>query len=631
MFEKRRATLAILLLAAWMAPTARGDEPTKGEPPPRTRPELEARLLTIMKEGHIPGLGLAVVGPDESRTWSTGLGLADVASGRPATADTLFRIGSITKNFVALAVLMLAEEGRLNLDDEVKRLVPDVAFHNPWEATDPVRVAHLLEHTTGFDDIALREYALDAPDSMTLRQGLAYHPASRSSRWRPGSRMSYCNSGPALAAAIVERLTGRRFEDFVGERIFTPLGMSGATFFQPDAARAATLYRADGATPYPYWRVLMRPAGSVNASAAEMARYTRLLLGRGTLDGTTLVKAASIERMERPATALAARAGLSTGYALGNYTTVREDGFTWHGHNGGVEGGLATLQYLPEHGVGLVVLINSGNVSAASSIEKLVKAFAVRDLTKPEPPPVARVPAEVQAAFTGYWIPASPRQERLRFVSDILGLEHMQVTAEGLVARPLLGKALHFAAVSERTFRKHDRAAATLVLIDDAREGRLIQSGGTTYAPISAARFWGQAAVSALCAPSMLGAPLFALVWLPRAAWRRLRGHVPLPGLALRAWPVAAVLALAAAFALPIVRGDDLIQSFGHPTPWSWSFTGATLLFGLLSLLGLWLTWRPAPGVGRGALWQARLTSAANAVAALYLVGQGFLGWRPWT
>ncbi len=598
-------------------------------PPPRTRAELEARIQAIMKEERIPGVGLAVIAPDGS-SWAAGLGVADVASGRPATAETLFRIGSITKNFVALSVLMLVEEGRLSLDDEVKKLVPDVAFENPWEATDALRVAHLLEHTTGFDDIALREYALDAPDALSLREGLAYNPVSRTSRWRPGTRMAYCNAGPAVAAAIVEKLGGRRFEDFVAERIFAPLGMTGATFFRPEGSRAATLYHDDGTTPYPYWRVLMRPAGSVNASAAEMGRYARLLLGRGTLDGTTLVRPASIERMEHPATTWGARAGLTTGYALGNYATLRDDGFVWQGHNGGVEGGLATLQYLPQQGVGVVILLNSGNGDGARRIEALVKAFATQGLTKPAAAPAARVPADVQAAFSGYWLPASPRQERLRFVSDLLGLERMQVSADGLVARPLLGDPLHFVATGPRTFRKRENSAATLALIDDPREGLIVQSGSTTYERISALRFWGQALLSGACLGLLASALLFALVWLPRAAWRRLRARPGLPGLGLRAWPAATVATLCAAFALPIIGGDELIMRFGKPTPWSLGFALLTALFGLLALVGLWRTWRAAPQVARAVLWHARLAALANLVVAVFLASYGVLGWRTW-
>ena len=102
------------------------------------------------------------------------LGLADVASGRANTADTLFRIGSTSKAFASLSILLLKDQGKLSLQDPVHKLGAGCFFENRWEATDPIRVVNLLEHTTGWDDMHLREYAKQAPDSMSLRDGLDY-------------------------------------------------------------------------------------------------------------------------------------------------------------------------------------------------------------------------------------------------------------------------------------------------------------------------------------------------------------------------------------------------------------------------------------------------------------------------
>jgi CubicO group peptidase (beta-lactamase class C family) len=217
----------MVLLLACPALAADADSPIL---PARDLTELQERLSGILKEANTPGMGVVIANRD-GIVWSAGIGLADVAAGKPATSTTLFRIASVSKTFVALAVLKLVEEGKLSLDAPVKGLVPEVAFANPWEATDPVRVAHLLEHTTGWDDIHPKEFAHSDPKPMTLAQGLAIGPESRTSRWRPGTRFSYSNAGPAVAAAIVEKLTGKRFEDYVKETFFDPLGMSTADYF----------------------------------------------------------------------------------------------------------------------------------------------------------------------------------------------------------------------------------------------------------------------------------------------------------------------------------------------------------------------------------------------------------------
>ena len=135
--------------------------------PAKDPAELQARLGKILKDNGVPGMA-AVIADRDGIVWTAGIGLADVAAGTPATPDTLFRVASISKTFVALSVLKLVEEGRLDLDAPVKSLVPDVAFTNKWEATDPVRVVHLLAHTTGWDDVH--------PKVMRPRRSEAAHP-----------------------------------------------------------------------------------------------------------------------------------------------------------------------------------------------------------------------------------------------------------------------------------------------------------------------------------------------------------------------------------------------------------------------------------------------------------------------
>ncbi len=202
----------------------------EGRPGPKSIPELQMAIQAVLKETKTPGAAIAIVSRDKVE-WMAGLGQADVAANQPVTTETLFRIGSVSKSFAALAALKLQEEGKLKLTDTVRQWAPEVAFVNPWEATDPVRLVHLMEHTTGFDDIHLREYALNDPTPIALKDALAYGASSRICRWRPGSRMAYCNSGPAVLAAVIEKVSGERFEDYVREHFFKPLHMDTAGYF----------------------------------------------------------------------------------------------------------------------------------------------------------------------------------------------------------------------------------------------------------------------------------------------------------------------------------------------------------------------------------------------------------------
>ncbi|MCZ6673878.1 MAG: serine hydrolase, partial [Verrucomicrobia bacterium] len=108
-------------------------------------------LEEIMKKEKVPGAGIAIVSKDKD-IWVGGLGMADVEAGREADGDTLFRIGSISKMFVSLSMLKLQEEGRIDLQDTLLEHAPEIRFKNRWRETDPIKLVHLLEHTTGFDD-----------------------------------------------------------------------------------------------------------------------------------------------------------------------------------------------------------------------------------------------------------------------------------------------------------------------------------------------------------------------------------------------------------------------------------------------------------------------------------------------
>lgn len=178
----------------------------------RTVDELQMKLETILDDTHTPGLSVAIVHGD-GREWIAGLGKADVSNNRPATPETLFRIGSVSKAFVSLSILKLVNEKKLSLTDPVRKLVPEVWFENQWERDDPVRVVDLLEHTTGWDNMHLHEYAKDGSE-LGLSEALDYGRRSRVSRWPPGTRMAYNNSGPPCCRLYCRETYGTSLRRF---------------------------------------------------------------------------------------------------------------------------------------------------------------------------------------------------------------------------------------------------------------------------------------------------------------------------------------------------------------------------------------------------------------------------------
>jgi CubicO group peptidase (beta-lactamase class C family) len=594
---------------------------------PKTIPVLQAAIEIVLKQTRTPGAAIAIVSRDKVE-WASGVGKADVAANQPVTADTLFRIGSVSKSFAALAALQLQEEGKLKLTDTVRQWVPDVAFVNPWEATDPLRLVHLMEHTSGFDDVHLREYALNDPTPIALKDALAFGASSRVCRWPPGSRMAYCNSGPAVLAAVIEKVTGERFEDYVQEHFFNPLHMDTASYFYTPAVqqRLTKLYHSDGVTPYPYWNISYRPAGSINASARDMANYVRFYLQRGSLDGTQLVQAASIERMETPESLPSAKLGKVAGYGLYNYATL-EGPFVFHGHNGGVMGGLTEMAYLPDYGRGYVIMINSGNGKALTRIGKLVRQYVIRGLTPPPLPPVVSVPAELLRHYAGYYQGISPRMQMFYALERLLNIKRLVFTTNGLTITTLGGHHDRDVPTAERLFRAEYHSAATLALLPDAEGEILIENGSGTFKQVSALRVWGQCVGFGAMGLLMLSSPLFALVWGARKLLGKLHNAGPL---SVRVMPLLSTLSMGAFLGLFYFNREDL-WTLGVC---SWVTIGIMLLslaFALTAAASLYVVYRErSAAMNRVAYWHSVLVAVAVAADAIYLGYWGLIGLRLW-
>ena len=430
------------------------------------RPLLD-RIEALRREHAIPGVGMAIVSQDQV-LWTGGFGVTDLATRQPASADTIFRIGSVTKMFTALGVIMLGEEGKLNLDQPVRELAPDAPYANPREKTHPITVAQLLEHTAGLQDLSKAGFEHSDPTPLTLQQGLEFEAASRVVRWKPGLHAVYSNAGYGLAGYVLQNVAKMRYEDFINERIFRPLRMASSGFFLDDQtkARLATGYGTDAVTPLPYWHMLMRPFGGINSTPRDMAQFVRLLLNDGFADDQRLVHPQSIARMEVPQTSLAARNGLLYGYGLGNSQKFRK-GVLFNGHGGDADGYLAQVGYNRDTGMGYFIVINAFRHRALSEMRREIETWIIRDLPVPPPSPPAKLSdAELHRFVGGYdlaaWrFPWTTRAE--------VAEQAMRVTLENGVLYSQVGThdKQELVPMGRLQFRRRGEPAATCAFVED--------------------------------------------------------------------------------------------------------------------------------------------------------------------
>jgi CubicO group peptidase (beta-lactamase class C family) len=592
-------------------------------PVPTSIPELDRRLAALFKENGIPGGSVAIIQNGEV-TFAKGYGYADVSRKVAATADTPFRAGSISKGVTSVAVMTLVEQKKLALDTPIATLVPEIHFANPWETTDPVRLVHLLEHTTGWPDISTRCLAKDEKSWSTL-QGVQFASADFVCRWKPGRFTVYNNAGPAVAGYAIEKVTGQSFDAYTRDAVLRPMGMATADFaLTPDlAARISKSYARNG-TETPYQYIVLKPAGSLNVSARELAQLARFYLGRGTVDGRRILSPESVDRIERGESNLGARFGFPYAYGLGN-AAFWDTGVTFRGHDGSIDSFTSVLGYNVRTRTGYVLLANGGEgIDVATPIAHLVQAFLTNGIAMTPPQTVSVSQNELQR-YAGLYRTITPPNDLLRPYTEILGLTRVSAGNGRLVV-----SGNDFLPTAPHSFRRYDREEASLAFLEDA--GSVYKIGA--FSAQQKEPLWRIVIIWITGGLVVLGAVIgivMLIPWIVSAGRGRLAAR---GGLTMRLLPLAAIVTLAVMFVLPFVAftgsGTTAVRQLAEPSLYSIAILACSVLYPLLALICLVMAVRR-----RSAAVFARVYCGATSIALLvvagYAAGIGWLALRTWT
>ncbi|MCB1588104.1 MAG: beta-lactamase family protein [Xanthomonadales bacterium] len=620
-----RASLPLLLLYAGLSllTGAWAAEAPPDPAPPDSLPELQSRLQDLLVELQIPALGVVVARQGQVE-WVAGMGTADLQTGRPADAHTLFRIGSISKSLLALAILREVEAGRLDLQTPVRELAPDMPIDNPWSATDPVRLVHLLEHTAGFDDMHFQRMERDPNATSTQAQMQLFAPEFRV-RWRPGERQSYSNPGYGLVAYILERRTGRTAEDYISAEVLTRLGMHDTRWTSSEVDdRIALGYETGSQTAVPEAELSMPAVGALWSTASDMSRYLQFYLdGRG-IDG--LVGPESLRRMETPETSLASRAGFPGGYALANYASDL-DGWRLRGHNGGLPGYLAYLQYERDAGVGFVLLFNT-IPERSRPIRQLLLSYATQGLQPPAKAPVTTP----DPARTGWYQQVTHRNQILAGVESLANVAKLEIDGEHYrLVHPLAGSAddEFIEPLANQQLRDNGLNHSNGVFTVDGEGTDALVTDDVVFLRSS----WWRTALPLYLVCGAVFLLLLCLLATPFWAWQWFRRHrtkTTVSRTGLRFWPVlsAVLLALLLLASTQLSLTHLTKAQIDAPTLFIWLGGWA---FGLSAVIGCWQLLRHRQQVG-GLFVQMLSTSASLAALGLtaWLWQVKLLGVRLW-
>jgi len=311
-----------------------------------------------MEKYRIPGVALAIVRanePPQVRTY----GVANVELNVPVRPETVFEIGSLTKQFTAACILLLAEEGKLSLDDRISRHLAETP-----PAWSNITIRHLLTHTSG-----LRNYTGHEGFEMTKRLTQAQFIKAVSALpmdFAPGAQAKYCNSGYNLLGCIVENVSGKTYWAFLAERIWGPLGMTASTNRDPVIVvpnRADGYIRKSGAL-----RNRDSDLTDVFAAGAIVSTMGDLLKWNAALDTERILSASSRAQMWTRATL---NDGKETQYGFG-WRIGEFQGHRNIGHSGSTSGFSASLQRFPDDRLTVIVLCNLDEQNIATTMARAI-------------------------------------------------------------------------------------------------------------------------------------------------------------------------------------------------------------------------------------------------------------------
>ena len=434
-------------------PTVQAPATSAAPPPPDAMPGPTDRLTATDLEAWLDGFmpyaleqtdvagSVVVVVKDGKVLLEKGYGFSDLAKRTPVDPQrTLFRPGSVSKLFTWTAVMQLVEQGKLDLDQDVNKYLD---FQIPPYDGKPVTLRNIMTHTTGMEEVIRGLIANDEKEILPLETTLKHWVPER--EYAPGTTPAYSNYATALAGYMVERISGKSFDDYVEQNIFAPLGMEHSTFRQPIQkdllAMTSKGYKsASDGEEQPYEYINLAPAGSLASTGSDMGKFMIAHLQDGAFGEQRILR-------EETARAMHGTGQTSVGplnkMMLGFYETST-NGHRAIAHGGDTQWFHSDLQLFLDDNIGIYVSTNSSGKEGSARLirDGLVSGFVNRYLPGPE-----RKDGGVDAAtakqhaqlIAGSYI--SSRRAGSTFMNLVYMLGQTKVVAneDGTISVPMLG------------------------------------------------------------------------------------------------------------------------------------------------------------------------------------------------
>ena len=380
-------------------------------------------IKTIINSQDLPGVSLAVINVHDSLFWSGGLGWQNIEDSILMSNKSQFNVASLTKTAVALGIMRLVEQNKLSLDSKVSDIAPEIPIQNQWDKTDPITIAMLLEHTTGFDEYRYNNFVDEDGVDQPIREILIRYPNGLKSRWKPGTMFSYSNLNYTVAGYIIEKISGLKFEDFMKKYVSGPLHMEHTRFkdfyqsglgltipygynFETDSLFPLLSDRSAGIN------MMQRPASCMVTSSEDMLLLLKMFITNGKVEDTSFLTHSSLDRIESSLTTLDAEWGLPGSYGLGIKKSFRQIPLFFHVGNAWNQ---AHFSYNRENGIGFFYMTNCQY--PAPEIRHLLTDFLLQDIPFKQQTTPTTITEDMKA-YEGFYQPLTCRNENIRFFEE---------------------------------------------------------------------------------------------------------------------------------------------------------------------------------------------------------------------
>jgi CubicO group peptidase (beta-lactamase class C family) len=471
---------------------------------------LANRLDDILKAKEIDGMQMSIVKADSV------LILINFGKRRGddtlITEQSLFPVGSLTQSLTALGLMLLVEEGKISLDDHLKTVAPELNFKNPWARTHPLKIIHLLEHTTGWTKEYLHEFGLTIDIESPLNF-LEKVKSNKICRYPPGQYFANSNIDYTTAGYVIEKISGMSFEDFMYSRVLEPLEMSSSTYNTFDRTLKNDL--AAHISSYPkYYTLTTDPAGGLISNAADMAKYIRLHLNNGEKDSLRIISQQKLKPLYTSVSSNISKNHTDIGYAKGFFQSKRK-GIYYLFNEGTTPSFSSFLAILPDKKIGFFFALNSVDKSAIREISNLILDALLNTLSENED---SNTSVTINDQYIGYYNKINANYPFFDFFTSIFDISALKKDINGDVyfEDGLLGREcpLYKTKIGLPYFYDAYGLPRYLVLHRDIENNEAVQISNYSgkYQKVSALKLWSQIVLFLVCGFLIITFPIISVI-----------------------------------------------------------------------------------------------------------------------